>query len=172
MIASKWYTSARSIPAGEGWQYDVPNVSDIYQSSQTSKHAIHAGDGKRIIARSLAVGWSSEQYGDQQIGNEQFIWRDKDTVIYSKKVYQERSGIFEYSGGEWLPTIAGDDLKPELADVHSGVHGIYSRNLTTGETLTLVDPFPGGASRPELSRDGRTLAFVRRVRDKEGLALL
>lgn len=35
----------------------------------------------------------------------------------------------------------------------------------------LVDAFPGGATRPELSRDGRTLAFVRRVRDKEALVL-
>jgi hypothetical protein len=35
-----------------------------------------------------------------------------------------------------------------------------------------VPAFPGGASRPELSRDGRTLAFVRRVRDKEALVLM
>jgi hypothetical protein len=34
-----------------------------------------------------------------------------------------------------------------------------------------VDASPGGASRPELSRDQRTLAFVRRVRDKEALVL-
>lgn len=43
--------------------------------------------------------------------------------------------------------------------------------MTTGETETLVDAFPGGASRPELSRDSRTLAFVSRVRDKEALVL-
>ena len=40
------------------------------------------------------------------------------------------------------------------------------------ETRTLVNAVPGGASRPELSRDGRTLAFVRRVRDKEALVVL
>lgn len=59
-----------------------------------------------------------------------------------------------------------------ILDVHSGIYGIYSRNLTSGETVTLVDPFPGSASRPELSRDGTTLAFVRRVRDKEALVLM
>ena len=36
----------------------------------------------------------------------------------------------------------------------------------------LVENTPGGASRPEISRDGRTLAFVRRVRDKEGLVVV
>ena len=58
-----------------------------------------------------------------------------------------------------------------VVDVHRGIYAIFSRNLTTNRTETLVDAFPGGASRPELSRDGRTLAFVRRVRDKEALVL-
>lgn len=57
------------------------------------------------------------------------------------------------------------------ADVHKGTYSIFSTNLTTKRTTTLVDAFPGGATRPELSRDGRTLAFVRRVRDKEALVL-
>ena len=34
-----------------------------------------------------------------------------------------------------------------------------------------MDAGPGGASRPELSRDGKTLAYVTRVRDKEALVL-
>jgi hypothetical protein len=57
------------------------------------------------------------------------------------------------------------------SDVHKGIYSIFRRNLTTGMDETLVDAFPGGASRPTLSRDGRTLAFVRRVRDKEALVL-
>jgi WD40-like Beta Propeller Repeat len=101
VIACKWYTSARSIPAGEGWQYDVPDASDLYRNSDGLKYGvIRVGDGKRVISRNLAVGWSQEQYPDQQLGSEQFIWRGTDTVIYSKKPYQELSGIFEYSGGE------------------------------------------------------------------------
>lgn len=58
-----------------------------------------------------------------------------------------------------------------LSDVHRGIYAIFQRNLTTGNTENLVDPLPGGANRPELSRDGKTLAFVRRVRDKEALVL-
>jgi len=58
-----------------------------------------------------------------------------------------------------------------LLDVHKGIFAIFEHNLTSGTTKTLVDASPGGASRPELSRDRRTLAFVRRVRDKEALVL-
>ena len=58
-----------------------------------------------------------------------------------------------------------------LLDVHKGIYAIFERNLTSGTTKKLVDGFPGGASRPELSRDRRTLAFVRRVRDKQALVL-
>lgn len=59
-----------------------------------------------------------------------------------------------------------------MADVHKGIYAIFATNFTTRETRTLVNAVPGGANRPELSRDGRTLAFVRRVRDKEALVLM
>lgn len=69
--------------------------------------------------------------------------------------------------GYALPVIS--DIS--FTDVHSGIYAIFGTNLTTQKTTTLVSSSPGGASRPELSRDGRTLAFVRRVRDKEALVL-
>ena len=56
-------------------------------------------------------------------------------------------------------------------DVYKGINAIFSTNVTSKQTTTLVSANPGGATRPELSRDGRTLAFVRRVRDKEALVL-
>ncbi|TFY58581.1 hypothetical protein EVJ58_g6333 [Rhodofomes roseus] len=145
VIATKWYTSSRSLGAGEGWEYDVPTPGESVR--------IKAGDGKRLVGRTLPLGWSPEQYGEQQIGPEQFIWRGDDTLIYSKNVAED--GAFSYS-----------------KDVHAGIYAIFSTNLTSKETTTLVGRFPGGASRPELSRDGRTLAFVRRVRDEEALVLL
>ncbi|KZT11646.1 uncharacterized protein LAESUDRAFT_671849 [Laetiporus sulphureus 93-53] len=146
VVATKWYTSSRSLGAGEGWEYQVPIPG--------SNEQIKAGDGKRLIGRTLPSGWGPERYGDQQIGPEQFIWRGSDTLIYSKNV-KDNNGAFSYS-----------------KDVHSGVYAIFSTNITSKRTTTLVDAFPGGATRPELSRDGRTLAFVRRVRDKEALVLL
>ncbi|KAI0637449.1 hypothetical protein C8Q77DRAFT_1155282 [Trametes polyzona] len=145
VIATKWYTSSRSLGAGEGWEYPVPSVSKKSQS-------IKAGSGKRLVGRTLPPGWGPERYEDQQIGPEQFIWNGNDTLIYAKNTVDD--GAWTYS-----------------KDVHKGINAIYSVNLTSQRTTTLVDAFPGGASRPELSRDGRTLAFVRRVRDKEALVL-
>ncbi|KAF9555565.1 hypothetical protein CPC08DRAFT_820988 [Agrocybe pediades] len=146
VVATKWYTSSRSLGAGEGWQYDVPSVGS------SKKHSIEAGSGKRLVGRTLPLGWTTENYEDQQIGPEQFIWKGNDSVIFSKNVVD--SSQFTYS-----------------KDVHKGIYSIFQRNLTTGQTSLIVDSFPGGASRPELSRDQRTLAFVRRVRDKEALVL-
>ncbi|KAJ3550145.1 hypothetical protein NM688_g5104 [Phlebia brevispora] len=144
VIATKWYTSGRSLGAGEGWEYNVPK-------NFSSK--IEAGSGKRLIGRTLPPGWGPSDYGDQQIGPEQYIWSGNDSVIYSKNVID--------TNGQWTYS----------KDVHTGIYAIFSTNLTTHKTTTLVSSFPGGASRPELSRDGRTLAFVRRVRDKEALVL-
>ncbi|KAL1742535.1 hypothetical protein HDZ31DRAFT_65886 [Schizophyllum fasciatum] len=145
VIATKWFTSTRSIPAGEGWEFDVPNLDD--------QPSIHAKSGIKRVGRNLPAGWSQANYGEQQVGPEQFVWRGNDTLIYAKNV-ANTAGSFEYSN-----------------NVFKGVYAIFSQNLTSGEVETLVDAAPGGASRPELSRDLRTLAFVRRVRDKQALVL-
>ncbi|KIK54484.1 hypothetical protein GYMLUDRAFT_177108 [Collybiopsis luxurians FD-317 M1] len=142
IIATKWYTSERSLGAGEGWEFPV----------LSTELKIESGSGKRIVGRTLPRGWNPSQYGDQQIGPEQFIWNGEDGLIYSKNVRDEFQ--FTYS-----------------KDVHQGIYALFSYNLTTGKTETIVDASPGGASRPELSHDRRTLAFVRRVRDHEVLVL-
>ncbi|TFK34840.1 hypothetical protein BDQ12DRAFT_688936 [Crucibulum laeve] len=149
IIATKWYTSSRSLGAGEGWEYPVPSLRDL--RAQKSKE-IEAGSGSRVLGRSLPLGRTVDDYAEQQIGPEQFLWSGNDSIIYSKNVIDEST--FTYS-----------------KDVHSGIYAIYQRNLTTNTTERLVSAFPGGATRPELSRDGRTLAFVRRVRDKQALVL-
>ncbi|KAF9555567.1 hypothetical protein CPC08DRAFT_125514 [Agrocybe pediades] len=145
VVATKWYTSASSSGAGEGWEYQVP-------STRSSETRIDVGAGKRLISRSLPLGWPAEDYGLQQIGPEQFIWKGEDSIIFSKNVVDEFR--LTYS-----------------KDVHKGIYAIFQHNLTTGSTKQLVNSVPGGASRPELSSDQRTLAFVRRVRDKEALVL-
>ncbi|CAA7266376.1 unnamed protein product [Cyclocybe aegerita] len=149
VIATKWYTSSRSLGAGEGWEYSVPSLEDIRKQKPPR---IEVGSGKRVVSRSLPLGWTSERYGDQQIGPEQLIWHGGDSIIYAKNIRDPNQ--FTYS-----------------KDVHRGIYAIFEKNTTTGTTETLVGAAPGGASRPELSRDQRTLAFVRRVRDKEALVL-
>lgn len=147
VIATKLYTSERSVGAGEGWEYQTPSLDDLRIQNARS---IAAGSGKVLIGRTLPRGWTVEQYADQQIGQEQYLWNGDDTLIFSKNVVDEF--IFTFN-----------------KDVHTGTYAIFARNLTTGVTEIVVNSLPGGASRPELSRDGRTLAFVRRVRDKEAL---
>ncbi|KAI6117523.1 hypothetical protein EDD16DRAFT_1481316 [Pisolithus croceorrhizus] len=146
IIATKWYFSSRSLGAGEGWEYPVPSLDD-------KEHPVEVNAGKRLISRDLPFGWSKSNYVEQQIGHEQFSWAADDVVVYAGNV-RDSQGTFEYS-----------------KDVHSGIYSVFSKNLTSGFREVLVDAFPGGASRPTLSRDGRTLAFVRRVRDKEALVL-
>ena len=88
VIATKWYTSGRSLGAGEGWEYDIPS----------SGATIEAGSGKRLVSRTLPLGWGPQQYGNQQVGPEQHIWHGEDTIIYSKNV-QDTNGQYTYSKG-------------------------------------------------------------------------
>jgi hypothetical protein len=143
--------------------YDVPNAPTT----------VETGSGQRVVGRTLPFGWKADAYGEQQIGPEQFIWWGQDRVIYAKNVRDEPRGSFEYGKGTTKTALIRTDVDHDVIpqDVYSGIYAIFSRNLISGETETLVSASPGGASRPELSHDGRTLAFVRRVRDKEVLAL-
>lgn len=54
---------------------------------------------------------------------------------------------------------------------HQQIYTIKRLNLETGETQAFVTG-PGGACRPTPSRDGKSLAFVRRVGAKTGLHIL
>ena len=63
-----------------------------------TSESVGVGAGERLVGRTLPSGWNPEQYGDQQIGPEQFIWKGNDTLIYSKNVAED--GTFSYSKGE------------------------------------------------------------------------
>ncbi|KAJ3555991.1 hypothetical protein NM688_g2275 [Phlebia brevispora] len=145
IIATKWYTSRSTAGAGEGWVYDIPK--------DESRERIIPGAGQRVVGRSLPLGWEPADYGDITVGPEQFVWNGNDSIVYSKNVI-DVDGHWTYS-----------------KDIHTGIYAIFCKNLTNGKTRTLVSSSPGGASRPELSRDGRSLAFVRRVRDNEALVI-
>ena len=97
VIATKRYTSSRALGAGEGWEYHVPSVSAL-RGGLTS--TIEAGSGVRRVGRSLPRGWTSQEYGNQQIGPEQLIWNGDDSIIYSKDVID--SSEFTYSKGKVL----------------------------------------------------------------------
>ncbi|MEZ2413675.1 amidohydrolase family protein [Muriicola sp. E247] len=128
-------------------------------------------DGNYIVARkhftsqrSLGAGeiWQYHQTGgsglqltkrknDQQDVNEPCISPDGKYLYYSEDVYP--GGNFQYN-----------------KDPNSQIYVIKRYNFETGETTTITGG-PGGAARPQVSRDGTKLAFVKRVRTKTVLYL-
>lgn len=78
--------------APEGWEYPVASAEDL-DSNQTPG-SLRANSGKRILGRSLPSGRTVDEYGEQQIGPEQFIWRTNDTLIYAKNTVDD----YVYSG--------------------------------------------------------------------------
>lgn len=100
VLATKWYTSSRSLGAGEGWEYDVPSLEDLQHGRQRT---VPLESGKRILSRTLPPGWSAEDYGEQQIGPEQIIWQGNDSLIFAKNVLDQSE--FQYSKGanKFLP---------------------------------------------------------------------
>jgi Tol biopolymer transport system component/imidazolonepropionase-like amidohydrolase len=123
-------------------------------------------DGNYIVARkhftsqrSLGAGeiWQYHHTGgsgvqltkrknDQQDVNEPCISTDGKYLYYSEDVYS--GGYFQYN-----------------KDPNKQIYAIKRYEFETGETAT-VTRGPGGAARPQLSRDGKLMAFVKRVRTK------
>lgn len=128
-------------------------------------------DGNYIVARkhftsqrSLGAGeiWQyhitggsgvqlTKRKNDQQDVNEPCISPNGKYLYYSEDVYP--GGYFQYN-----------------KDPNKQIYAIKRYEFETGET-GIVTRGPGGAARPQLSRDGKKMAFVKRVRTKTVLYL-
>ena len=127
VIATKWYTSERSLGAGEGWEYEVPSIDEL--RLEKSKQ-IGPGSGTRLVSRTLPLGWTSEDYGDQQIGPEQLLWHGKDSIVFSKNVID--SSTFTYSKGKNLHGFRG---YPKMVDTEPLQMSILESMLSSSEIL-------------------------------------
>lgn len=94
----------------------------------------------------------TKQKNDQQDQGEPALSPDGRYVYFSEDVTQGPS--FQYN-----------------KNVHDTIYAIRRLDRETGEVVDLVST-PGGAVRPQPSPDGKSLAFVKRVRDKSVLQLL
>lgn len=132
-------------------------------------NAVWSADGNYIIARkhftstrSLGAGemWMYHRTGgnglqitkrknDQQDVNEPSTSPDGKYLYYSEDVYP--GGFFQYN-----------------KDPNQEIYAIYRYSFDTGETEYITGG-SGGACRPQVSRDGKKLAFVRRVREQSVL---
>ncbi len=158
--------------AGGGDNIWVMNTdgSDAKQITKESfrllNNATWSADGNYLIARkhftsqrSLGAGemWMyhitggsgtqlTKRKNDQQDVNEPNASPDGKHLYYSEDVYP--GGFFQYN-----------------KDPNKQIYVIKRYNFETGKTETITGG-PGGAARPEISRDGKKLAFVKRVRTK------
>ncbi|TVZ59387.1 imidazolonepropionase-like amidohydrolase [Flavobacteriaceae bacterium MAR_2010_105] len=134
-------------------------------------NAIWTPDGNYLIARkhftsgrSLGAGelWMYHKTGgsgiqltkkknDQQDVNEPSLSPDGKYLYYSEDVYP--GGHFQYN-----------------KDPNNQIYVINRYDMATGDIERLTGG-PGGAARPQISRDGKKLAFVKRVRTKSVLYL-
>jgi len=132
-------------------------------------NAVWSADGNYIFARkhftsqrSLGAGeiWMyhitggtgtqiTKRKNDQQDVNEPTISPDGNYLYYSEDVYP--GGSFQYN-----------------KDPNKQIYVIKRYSFENGKTKTITGG-PGGAARPQISRDGKKLAFVRRVRTKSVL---
>lgn len=99
------------------------------------------GDGLQVTKKA----------NDQKDVGEPVFSKDGKTIYYSMDATP--GAFFEYN-----------------KDPYAGIYAIRSVNLETGESEGVTGG-PGGAVRPLLSRDGKTLAFARRIREKQVLML-
>lgn len=143
---------------------------DAYQVTKEDfrllNNACWTPDGQYIIARkhftsgrSLGAGelWMYHSSGgsgiqltkrknDQQDLNEPVISPDGKMIYYSEDVYP--GGYFQYN-----------------KDPNSQIYVIKSYDRETAEISNVITG-PGGAVRPQMSNDGKKIAFIRRVRTK------
>lgn len=149
---------------------DGKNAKSITQEKfRLLNNAVWTPDGKSLVARkhftsSRSVGagemWQyplsgaaglqlTKRKNDQQDVNDPSISSDGKYLYFAEDMYP--GGYFQYN-----------------KDPNNQIYVIKQYNFETGE-ITEITGGPGGAARPVISKDGKLLAFVKRIRTKSVL---
>lgn len=132
--------------------YWMPNGQYLVARKHfTSQRSLGAGEIWQYHITGGSGLQLTKRKNDQQDVNEPCISPDGRYLYYSEDVYP--GGFFQYN-----------------KDPNKQIYVIKRYDFETGKTITLTGG-PGGAARPQISRDGKLLAFVRRVRTKSVLYL-
>ncbi len=115
----------------------------------TSQRSVGAGELWQYHITGGSGLQITKRKNDQQDVNEPTISPDGRYLYYSEDVYP--GGFFQYN-----------------KDPNKQIYVINRYDFETGKT-TRVTGGPGGAARPQISRDGKKMAFVKRVRTKSVL---
>lgn len=129
-------------------------------------------DGEYIIARKHFTSRRSMGAG------EMWLYRLSDggegVQLTKRKNDQQDAGEPEFSPDGhylyWSEDMSGGDYFEYNKDPNQTIYVIRRLDMETGEIRDAIR-LPGGAVRPQVSPDGKTLAFVRRVRAKSVLCL-
>ncbi|WP_298520979.1 amidohydrolase family protein [uncultured Kordia sp.] len=125
--------------------------SFIARKHFTSQRSLGAGEMWQYHITGGSGLQLTKKKNAQQDVNEPSVSSDGRYLYYSEDVYP--GGSFQYN-----------------KDPNKQIYVIKRYDFQTGKT-TQVTGGPGGASRPQVSRDGKKLAFIKRVRTKSVLYL-
>ena len=129
------------------WTPDGKSV--VARKHYTSQRSVGAGEMWQYPLSGTAGLRLTKRKNDQQDVNDPSISPDGKYLYYAEDMYP--GGFFQYN-----------------KDPNKQIYVIKRYNFETGE-IDQITGGPGGAARPVVSRDGKLLAFVKRVRTKSVL---
>ena len=129
------------------WMPD--GMSLVARKHFTSERSLGAGEMWQYPLSGAAGLQLTKRKNDQQDVNDPSISSDGKYLYYAEDVYP--GGFFQYN-----------------KDPNNQIYAINQYNFETGE-ISRITGGPGGAARPVISKDGKFLAFVKRIRTKSVL---
>ena len=124
-------------------------MSLVARKHFTSERSLGAGEMWQYPLSGAAGLQLTKRKNDQQDVNDPSISSDGKYLYYAEDVYP--GGFFQYN-----------------KDPNNQIYAINQYNFETGE-INRITGGPGGAARPVISKDGKFLAFVKRIRTKSVL---
>lgn len=121
----------------------------VARKHYTSQRSVGAGEMWQYPLSGVAGLRLTKRKNDQQDVNDPSISSDGKYLYYAEDMYP--GGYFQYN-----------------KDPNKQIYVIKRYNFETGE-IEQITGGPGGAARPVISKDGKLLAFVKRVRTKSVL---
>lgn len=148
-------------------QADASGLRPVTQEKSTMNTASWSPDGEWLVAKKRFTDFSS-------IGTAE-LWMintrgGSGLPVTVKGELPEAGEPIVSPDGRYVYFSARPSRYSYNRNVFAGIYQIRRWDRTTGDQITLTDGY-GGSGRPQLSPDGKTLAFVRRDRLKSVLYL-